>query len=328
VSRATFSKALELKEVDAERLVQQLELSDTAQPRNPRLTLAGLVRTARPRQWLKNFLVFAAPLAAGTLFHAQVLLQALATFGVFCLAASGTYFVNDALDAASDSHHPVKRTRPVAAGVLSPQVATLTGALLAMTALGLSWLVSGGRLVLVVALYLTVSSAYSLRLKHEPVVDLACVSAGFVLRAIAGAVATAVVLSNWFLIVSSFGSLFVVAGKRSAEHVKLGDQRSAHRKALSAYPAAYLRSVRLICAGVTLSAYCLWAFERARQMGAGHHPIWFELSIVPFVMGLLHAELRFERGDGGAPEELAFGDRFLQVVAIAWVTLFALGVYA
>jgi decaprenyl-phosphate phosphoribosyltransferase len=292
--------------------------------------LRALLRTARPRQWPKNILVFAAPGAAGVLSHSHDVLWALATFGIFCLLASGTYFVNDTVDAASDRHHPTKRLRPVAAGELPVTVAVATGVVAQVGAMGLAWWLAGWRLALVMLVYSAISMSYSLRLKHVPVIELACVSSGFVVRAIAGGIATGVPLSDWFLIVASFGSLLVVAGKRSAEHADLGQNRGAHRPALTSYPAAFLRSVRLIAASVTLSAYCLWAFERARQEGQVHHPhpLWFELSIVPVVLAVLHLELRFESGHGDAPEELALRDRLLQGLGLVWVILFAVGVYA
>ena len=290
----------------------------------------ALIRIARPRQWVKNILVFVAPGAAGVLFHRQDALRATATFGVFCLAASGAYFLNDALDAASDRHHPVKRLRPVAAGEISAPAAAWVGITAMVGAVGLAWWLAGGRLALVTAIYVAISTAYSLRLKHEPVIDLACISAGFVLRAIAGGIATGVYLSDWFVLVTSFGSLLVVAGKRSAEHADLGENRAVHRPALSAYPPAFLRSVRLIAASVTLTAYCLWAFQRSEQVSHSQHPhpIWFELSIVPVVLAVLHLELRFERGHGAAPEELALRDRTLQALGLLWIILFAVGVYA
>jgi len=294
------------------------------------LRLRALLRTARPRQWTKNLLVFAAPGAAGVLSHGHDVLRASATFGVFCLVASGTYFMNDTLDAASDRHHPTKRLRPVAAGELAAGVALAVGVAAQAGAIGLAWWLAGWRLALVIAIYSAVSASYSLWVKHVPVIELASVSSGFVVRAIAGGIATGVPLSDWFLIVTSFGSLLVVAGKRSAEHTDLGDNRAAHRPALSFYPAAFLRSVRLIAASVTLSAYCLWAFERSRQVGDVHHlhPLWFELSIVPVVLAVLHLELRFESGHGDAPEELALRDRMLQVLGLVWIVLFAVGVYA
>jgi len=287
-----------------------------------------LLRIARPRHWTKNLLVFAAPGAAGVLTHGTKAAHAGIAFGVFCLAASGTYYLNDALDAAADRHHPVKRFRPVAAGEVPVPLAVVVGALLMALAIGLAWWLIGGHLALVIAIYVAVTTAYSVRLKHEPVVDLACVSAGFVLRAIAGGIATGIPLSNWFIIVSSFGSLLVVTGKRSAEHAELGGLRGEHRPALNAYPEPFLRSVRLLAAAVTVTAYCLWAFERSTQVGRGHHPIWFELSIVPFVLAILHVELRFAQGMGGAPEELALRDHMLQVVGLVWVALVAVGIYS
>lgn len=288
----------------------------------------GLVNIARPRHWVKNLLVLAAPGAAGVMSHGSVAAQAAGAFGVFCLAASGTYFVNDTLDVEADRQHPVKCQRPMASGVVSARIGAVVGGCLMASAIGLAWWLAGSHLALVIAIYVAVTTAYSVRLKHEPVVELACVSTGFVLRAIAGGVATGVPLSNWFVIVSSFGSLLIVAGKRSAEHLDLGEQRGVHRPILNAYPEAFLRSVRLLAAAVTVSAYCLWAFERSAQGGHGHHPIWFELSIVPFVIAILHVELRFARGLGGAPEEMALRDHTLQLLGLIWIAIVAAGIYA
>jgi len=298
-------------------------------PRPGPRRLGALLRTARPRQWTKNLLVFAAPGAAGVLSHGHDVVRATATFGIFCLVASGTYFVNDTLDAASDRNHPTKRRRPVAAGELTAATASVVGGLAQAAAVGLAWWLSGWRLALVIGVYVALSMGYSLGLKHVPVIDLGCVSSGFVVRAIAGGVATGVALSDWFLIVTSFGSLLVVAGKRSAEHADRGDDRASTRRALAFYPPAFLRSVRLVAASITLTAYCLWAFERAGQANGAHHPhpLWFELSILPVVLAVLHLELRFESGQGEAPEELALHDRMLQSLGLVWVALFALGVY-
>jgi decaprenyl-phosphate phosphoribosyltransferase len=287
----------------------------------------SLLRIARPRQWVKNILILAAPGAAGALSHGTQLARALSAIGVFCLAASGTYFLNDAIDIEADRHHPVKRSRPLAAGEVRVSLAVTVGTSLLCSAVVAAWFLAGWKLTLVLGIYVALTTAYSLRLKHEPVIDLACVSAGFVLRAIAGGVVTGVALSDWFIIVASFGSLFVVTGKRSAEYSELGELRDAHRPALSAYPITFLRSVRLLAMSVTVTSYFLWALERSRQIGNGH-PIWFELSILPFVLAILHLELLFERGLGSAPEELALHDRMLQLLGIAWVALFAVGVYA
>ena len=290
--------------------------------------MPALLRTARPRQWLKNILVFAAPGAAGVLLHGGVLVRALATFALFCGASAGTYFLNDALDAESDRRHPDKRLRPVAAGTVPVPVAGLVGSALMAASVGLAALVSA-RLVIVVAAYVAISGVgYSLWLKREPVLDIGAVAGGFILRAIAGGVATNVPLSDWFLIVASFGSLFLVGGKRYAEHLSLGEDRHQHRATLAAYSLSYLRYVRSFSSAVAVAGYCLWAFEKA---GSGTHAvtgaIWYQLSIAPFVLAILRYALVLETGAGGAPEDIILGDRTLQALGAAWLLLFSLGVY-
>ncbi len=291
----------------------------------------GLLRLARPRQWIKNLLVFVAPGAAGVLLHWTVFWRSAAAFGIFCLAASGTYFINDVIDVDADRRHPVKRSRPVAAGAVPIPLALTVGALLMAASLVAADLLAGWHLGVVMAVYVAVNIAYSLELKHEPVLDLVAVSAGFVLRAIAGGVATNVPLSNWFLIVASFGSLLVVTGKRAGEKQLLDDNHTDHatvRQTLASYTSSYLRSVWTLSAAVTVTAYCLWAFERASQVHPGHHPIWFELSIVPFVVALLHVLRILDSGRGAAPEDLALHDHRLQLYGVCWIGLFAVGAYA
>jgi decaprenyl-phosphate phosphoribosyltransferase len=284
------------------------------------------LRTARPKQWLKNLLVFAAPGAAGVLTHRDALLDALAAFGIFCLVASGVYFLNDALDVNVDRQDPRKRLRPVAAGVVNVRLALVLGGSFVAVGLGLSALVAWKFLV-VVAIYVLVQLAYTVWLRDEPILDLAAVASGFVLRAIAGGVAVGVPISEWFLIVATFGSLFVVTGKRIADHINLGEQRGTVRSTLGTYSLGFLRSVLVISATVTITAYCLWAFENAKAVLHTHQGIWFQLSIVPFTLATLRYGLLIDQGHGGAPEDVVLGDRMLQVLAMVWVVTFALGVY-
>jgi decaprenyl-phosphate phosphoribosyltransferase len=299
--------------------------------RPPPSLLVGLVRLSRPRQWIKNLLVFVAPAAAGVLFHAGALWHSLAAFGIFCLAASGTYFFNDAVDAASDRNHPSKRFRPVACGVVPVPVAISAGLGLMVVSTGLAAALAGWRLALVMAIYALVNVAYSLGIKNEPVLDLAAICAGFVLRAVAGGVATGIALSNWFLIVASFGSLLIVTGKRSGEKQLLADRQADDttiRRTLGSYSPSFLRSVRTFSAAVSVTAYCLWAFERASQVHPGHDPVWFQLTIVPFTIALLHVMLILDAGGGADPEELALRDHRLQLYGACWIALFAIGIYA
>jgi decaprenyl-phosphate phosphoribosyltransferase len=149
-----------------------------------------------------------------------------------------------------------------------------------------------------------------------------------VLRAIAGAVAVPVPVSEWFLIVATFGSLLMVTGKRLAEHTELGPNRGSHRPALDAYTPTFLRTVLAISAGGAIIGYCLWAFSLQTVLTHHGDPIWYQLSIVPIIIALLRYTFLIEKGKGAKPEELVFSDRPLQILGAVWLLLFAVGVYA
>jgi decaprenyl-phosphate phosphoribosyltransferase len=272
-------------------------------------------------------LVFAAPGAAGVLTHATPLARTVAAFGVFCVVASGTYFLNDALDVEADRQHPTKRNRPMAAGVFSPRLGLTIGVVLLAAGVGAGAAV-GWKLAVVLGIYVAVQFAYSYYLKHQPIYDLAAVAAGFVLRAIAGGVAARVPVSEWFLIVATFGSLLMVTGKRVAEHSELGEGRGAHRRSLDAYSLTFLNVVLAISAGGAILGYCLWAFSLETAMKHQHDPIWYQLSIVPVIIALLRYAFMVESGKGAKPEELVLADHSLQLLGVIWAALFALGVYA
>jgi decaprenyl-phosphate phosphoribosyltransferase len=288
-------------------------------------TWRSLLRTARPRQWVKNVLVFAAPGAAGVLTEPDQLGRTLVAFVALCLAASGTYFLNDSLDADADRQHPTKQHRPIAAGHVSVGAARVIAAVLIAAGIAISIPINNGLLAAVVAGYALLTISYSLWLKHEPVIDLAVVAAGFVIRAIAGGIATDVEISDWFLIVAGAGSLFMVTGKRHAEQIELGDGSGDHRATLEAYSSAFLGFVRAVSASVAVTAYCLWAFESASATG---DETWFRLSIVPFVLAILRYAFVIEQGKGGAPEEIVLSDRVIQVLGIAWLACFVVGVHS
>jgi len=282
------------------------------------------VRLLRPRQWVKNLLVFAAPAAAGVLDQGEHLVRTAGLFVAFCLAASATYCVNDAVDAEADTRHPVKRLRPVAAGEISARTAVGLAAALLAGALAVAGLARGWPGVGIVALYLALTTTYTFVLKHHAVVDIVAVASGFVVRAVAGVVGTELPLSDWYLIVASFGSLFLVAGKRTTE-LNLGDAAGEHRKALVAYSPPFLLFVRAVAAGITLLAYCLWAFERA-ELADGGFP-WFQLSIVPFTTAILRYALVHSMEEHAGPEDIVLGDGTLLVIGGAWALTMAFGVY-
>ncbi len=286
--------------------------------------IRALLKEARPKQWVKNVLVFAAPGAAHVLHHGDVLGRSIGLFVGFCFVSSGTYYWNDLLDIDSDRLHPIKRHRPIASGAISVAAARLVGCALILIGLGLSTFVRW-QAGAVVAGYVVLTLTYSAIWKHIAVIDLVAVAGGFVLRAIAGAVAVDVKMSTWFLLCTSFASLFIVTGKRYAELRELGEGAAVSRATLDEYSLTFLRTVLNVSVGAALVSYCIWAFDITTETGS-RYP-FYELSIVPMLCALLRYTLVIEQGHGAAPEEIFTADRTLQVLGLLWVVVFGLGVY-
>lgn len=286
--------------------------------------LSALLRAARPKQWLKNILVFAAPGAAGVLDQGHELALTVLTFVAFCFAASGTYIWNDLLDVEADRRHPKKSKRPIAAGDLSVGAAKVAGVVLPVISLLLASLTGRWQTVAVIGIYLVITISYTLWLKHIAVVDLVTIAAGFVLRAAAGAVAVDVPMSRWFVLCITFGSLFIVIGKRYGELNELGDAAGT-RSTLEVYSVGYLRILLAVSLAGVLISYCVWAFETSEVAGSE----WrlYELSIVPMMMALFRYLLVLEEGGGAAPEEVFSSDRVLQFLGLCWVVIYGLAVY-
>ncbi len=285
--------------------------------------IGAVVREARPKQWLKNVLVFAAPAALGDI-STDLVVRSVVVFVAFCMTASGTYYWNDIKDVEADRAHPTKRNRPIASGAVPLGVARMVGTLLLLGGPLLAFAVrpeAGG----VVGLYAILTVGYSVSWKHIALLDLALVASGFVLRAMAGAAGTDTRMSSWFVMCTSFGSFFIVAGKRFAELLEMGDNATVTRRSISAYSVPYLRQLLSVSCTATVVSYCLWAFENG-ESASGALP-WHGLSIVPMVLALLRYMMVLERGGGGAPEEVFTKDRSLQLYGLAWVVIYALGVY-
>lgn len=286
--------------------------------------MKALLKEARPTQWSKNLLVFAAPGALGVLNQWEPLWKSLVVFIAFCLVASGTYYWNDIKDVAQDRLHPKKKFRPIASGLIPLGVARMVG----------TGLLAGGPVLAffvrpqagaVLALYAVLTLGYSTRLKHVPLLDLAIVSSGFVLRAMAGAAATTTPMSNWFVLCVTFGSFFIVTGKRFAELLELGASAGETRASLKSYTLDFLRQLLVISCTATVLSYCLWAFENATNNNeiVPLHGV----SIVPMVLALLRYLMVLEKGGGGAPEEVFMRDRTIQVYGLIWVVIYGLAVY-
>jgi decaprenyl-phosphate phosphoribosyltransferase len=283
--------------------------------------LAAVVVTARPRQWPKNLLVLAAPLAAASQGRDDGTGYAVVALVAFTAASSAVYFVNDVADAGRDRRHPVKRRRPVASGALPAGHAVALAVLAAAAALASGVVINAPWLTGTIAAYLAISLLYTLALKHVPVVELACIASGFVLRALGGAAATHVPPSGWFLTVCSLGALLVAVAKRRGELTALGSRAARHRPVMRWYSHSLLAVTgQVLAAGIVVS-YALWA------VGSGHdwREAWHLASVVPLAAALARFGWLSVHAAARPVENLIITDRLMIGAEAAWLTMFALG---
>ena len=282
--------------------------------------LVAVLRTARPRQWPKNLLVFAAPLAGASLGRRDGLLYALVAAAAFGCASVAVYFINDVADAERDRLHPRKRHRPVAAGDLPKRHAIVLGAVSAVLGLAAGLLISEPLLIASVGGYLTLSFLYSGVLKHIPVVEVLFVASGFLLRVLGGAAATHVPPSGWFLLVCSLGACGVAIAKRYTELTSLGPEAIRHRPVMRWYRPAALRFSQIIVGGLMIAAYLAWA--------AGENPSarpWHLASAVPLVAALVRFGFLTGRRTSAPVEDLLTRDVPMLVCEASWLALFVAG---
>ena len=285
--------------------------------------LRALVATMRPKQWIKNALVIAAPGAAGALGHDGVPIRVALATVAFCLLASGIYAVNDARDAPEDRLHPLKRLRPVAAGELDARTAIRFGIWLIVLGIAICAAVSL-LLALVAVAYVAMTVSYTLVWRHTRVLDIGAIAGGFVLRAIAGGAAAPVTLSRSFLLVVASVAVFVAGAKRYAELRRPETDHRTRRRVLNCYRPRFLELVLAGSSAVAILSYSVWASD----LPLVHGVPWRPLTILPFVVCLLRYGTLVQSGAGEAPEELLLADGLLQRAAAAWLLLFALGVHA
>ncbi len=282
----------------------------------------ALVQAIRARQWHKNALVLAPLLPAGDMLRDADLRGVALAFLAFCLISSSIYLINDARDVEADRAHPVKRFRPIAAGRLSVRTAVATAVVFALGGFALGAL-DGWPLALTLGIYYGIQLAYCFGMKHEPVLEMMSVASGFLLRALAGGVAAGLPLSQWFLLTTAFGSLFMAAGKRYGE-ARMGERTGAKvRRVLERYTTTYLRFVWTLSATVVVLTYALWAFEVGQQTDS----VWPQVSLVPFTMAILRFAIDVDAGTAEEPEVIVLHDRVLLVLGSVWALTLALAVY-
>lgn len=285
--------------------------------------LLAWLTALRPRQWIKNGLVFVGLVFSLNLTHPPSVLRAVAAFVVLCALASSAYLINDAVDAPRDRLHPLKARRPIAAGLIAPRLAVAVALGLLMLALGAAALL-GGDFLLVAMGYLALTAAYTLWLKHIPIVDLFTVASGFVLRAAAGAVVLQVFISPWLLLCTFLGALFIVTAKRRHELSTLEGDAAAHRASLSAMSISFLDEMMLITAACSIVVYSMYTFNERPD-----RPPFLMLTIPVVAYGIFrYLYLVRVGGLGGAPEEVLLGDQPLLVAVALWGLLSVVILYA
>jgi len=282
--------------------------------RNTAISHAGaVVRAMRPAQWLKNGIVFAGLVFGGKLLEPTTVASATLAALAFCLLSGGFYLINDVRDRDADRLHPVKRLRPVPAGELTPRTAAFVGAILVVLAILGSAILSWG-LMLVVLAYTSLMAAYNLGLKEIVILDVFAIAAGFVLRAVGGAIAVDVSISPWLLICTVLLALLIGFGKRRHELAAL-ENAADHRRNLNLYNRPMLDQAVAVTAAGTLIAYAVYTFDS--QSAQNHHRMMLTLPFVAYGV-FRYLYLLYLGGQGGAPETMLLTDRPLLASVAAW----------
>jgi 4-hydroxybenzoate polyprenyltransferase len=280
------------------------------------VTLKGIITILRPTQWLKNLILLFPPFLGGELLMPGLGAKCGAPILSFCLASSSTYVLNDILDREHDSNHPKKQKRPLPSGSVSIFTAIILCVLMLAGCLLLASRVSTVFLSILLA-YLLVSALYSLFLKNLPIVDLFCVTAGFIFRLQAGGEAFGVSISGWLFLSVFLLSIFLSTGKRLYEKSSLGDNAGTHRKSLDGYPHGFLEGTMYMTGGAVLVTYTLYVIE--------HNVLIYTVPLCCF--GLLRYILRVKSGLSGDPTESLLKDGPLFVVGILWMVMVGWGIY-
>ena len=284
-----------------------------------------MLRLLRPRQWTKNLLVFAALVFARDLFDASAALIAALGFAAFCLASSSVYVINDLLDAELDRSHPIKRNRPIASGAVSPGAAAGVAAVLTITSLALAFWITPAFGVSVV-LYIVLTHFYSLVGKNVVILDVLLIAFGFVIRAIAGALAISVPISDWFILCAAFLALFMAVSKRKAELVALGEDAGNTRPVLDRYTETSLNTYTAVTMAATLICYGLYVLDFHRATGDDSRLLMLTFPLVIFGVFRYH-HLAESTDMGDKPEEVLLRDRPIQMCGLGFGILAVVSLY-
>jgi 4-hydroxybenzoate polyprenyltransferase len=276
----------------------------------------ALIIALRPRQWIKNGLIFAPLAFTASLHRPELLMRTMIAFVLFCALSSAGYLLNDVADIEADRAHPTKRFRPIAAGLVPIRFALVLGVILACSGVIGALALTPALGALAVA-YLTLTAAYTLVIKHIVLLDVFAIAAGFVLRAVAGAAAIQVPVSPWLYIATMLGAMLIALGKRRAELLTLGIGAVSHRRNLHAYSVELIDQLMLIISSAALMTYSLYTFS-ADNLPKDHSMM---LTIPVVLYGIFRYLLLSRKGGAGTPEDLLIHDRPLLATVTLWAAL-------
>ena len=288
-----------------------------------------LLRLLRPHQYAKNLLLFSAPGAAGRMDEPRVVGLSIAAFVLFCAVSSAGYVVNDLLDVEADRLHPKKQFRPIASGEVSEKLALTVAGVLAVAAVGLASLL-GWPFLIALVLYGGLTFSYSTVLKHIPWIELLAVSAGFLVRALAGGRATDTPISVWFLLVVSAGAFLLITGKRLGERISLEATHTpgSTRRVLAGYSTNALRQAASVAAAFAVGSYGAWAAAEASDRASDSlGSTVLRITALPFAFAIARYLILAWRGAGETPESLVVRDRIVLGAGVIWLVLYAIGIY-
>ncbi|RJX35462.1 MAG: decaprenyl-phosphate phosphoribosyltransferase [Desulfurivibrio sp.] len=276
----------------------------------------SVIKLLRPKHWLKNLLLFFPPFMAGTIFEAGMIWQGIVPFLAFSLAASSIYIINDIVDAKKDAQHPVKKNRPIPTGRVNRGSAAVIAVFFLIFATVAGYLVSLNFLLLLVS-YFVITTIYSFKLKGEPIFDIFCISAGFLLRLEAGGVAFGIAISEWLFLSVFLLSIFLSTGKRLSEKKMLGQEAGSHRTSLGRYPEGFLEGAMYMTGAAVLVTYSMYVIYRPKLI----------YTILLCCFGLFRYIYLVQSGREGDPTESLLSDAPLFLVSFLWVLVLGWGIY-
>lgn len=276
------------------------------------MDVKAIFQLMRPKQWIKNFFVFAAIVFSGKFFDEKILYLNIVTFILFCLTSSSIYVLNDIVDIEKDRCHPDKKKRPLPSGRVSLKMAVILDIIIVSCVIYFSYRMLSTKILAVLAIYMIINIFYSFKLKNVVIIDVMIITFGFVLRVESGSLATGVQVSPWLFLCTILLALFLALNKRRSEIITLKDRSGSHRKILEEYSVEMLDKMLIIVTPSILMAYCLYTFSSVQSKTM--------IFTIPFVLyGIFRYEYLVDKKNvGGKPEDVFGKDIPFLINIILW----------